>query len=184
MITKGYIPEQMDVVTLSFCTVPYPQLGQCWGSGDQWNSVERQRKIDREEILQVQPSDLSRNPFTFSSASGDCDKGLGTEYQSHWSVLISLRVLTYFCSRARKRKSSCSVACLSSCPSLPTPFLPGLQPPFPLLPCFQVPSLVRREGTIWLVLVYCTPCQFELINHIYPSILITPCLATCFALSC
>lgn len=42
----------------------------------------------------------------------------------------------------------------------------------------------KGKGTIWLALVYCTPCQFELINHIYPSILITPCLATCLALSC
>lgn len=53
------------------------------------------------------------------------------------------------------------------------------------LPIFvELTALSEGKGTIWLALVYCTPCQFELINHIYPSILITPCLATRLALSC
>jgi len=56
------------------------------------------------------------------------------------------------------------------------------EPAFPFLQSLQ--HCQKGKGTIWLALVYCTPCQFELINHIYPSILITPCLATCLALSC
>lgn len=84
--------------------------------------------------------------------------------------------------------------CLSflSGDSLPWPWAEFLPPPrarredpepsFLFLQSLQ--HCQKGKGTIWLALVYCTPCQFELINHIYPSILITPCLATCLALSC